>query len=360
MARAEAPERGEVGSARPLLCHRHDMQRRGFLTNVALGATAVGAGAIWLPGCGGAMPRSTELGGAQADALLERLQRGVARVRNAPFGAMTTPPWSLRGNPEERMARLGLEALVVADVARSIPAGSRLPESLARGLDDALPVLDQCVVGYHALLESTPAAVRRNLDRRFRETPEIAMHVAEAIDVRAREIDVSTESRIRLRNVARNVGARVRRQSTSALIDDCASKIATIVGHGGADVRLARSLETRALVGAIWQQVEGVQRSGGGAPSPAGYGTSPASSLGLYQPAAPDAEVERLPTESPGDPELAVGGVMGGAGLAVFGIGGIISAVTGSTFPLIAVATPAGVAVVIGIILLIVGGVQNA
>jgi hypothetical protein len=50
-----------------------------------------------------------------------------------------------------------------------------------------------------------------------------------------------------------------------------------------------------------------------------------------------------------------------GAGLVVFGIGTLITvAMGGNPWPMIATATPAGVAVIIGIILLIVGGVQNA
>ncbi|WP_157068793.1 hypothetical protein [Sandaracinus amylolyticus] len=325
------------------------MERRGFLTTVALGATGIGTGAVWLPGCGGAPTRPTDLATAHAETLAERLDRGVASVRNAPFARLLGPqPWSLRPDAHARMIRLGLEALVVADVARSIPAGSHLPEPLAQRLDQALPVLDQCVVGYHALLERTPAAVRRNLDRRFRDEPDLAMHVTEVLDERARAIDISSESRLRLRGVARNVGARVRRQSTSALIDDCVGKIENVVGQGGADVRLARSLETHALIDAIWQQVDAAPRSGGASP------------LGGYEPVEQPPEAPELTVSSAGDPELAVGGVMAGAGLAVFGIGGIVSLAMQSAFPMVVVATPAGVAVIIGLILLTVGAVQNA
>jgi hypothetical protein len=49
-----------------------------------------------------------------------------------------------------------------------------------------------------------------------------------------------------------------------------------------------------------------------------------------------------------------------GAGLVVFGISALISLAVGNPVPMYVAATPAGVAVIIGIILLIVGAVQNA
>ncbi len=339
----------------------------------ALGASAVGTGAVWLPGCA-ASPRARTLPDAEALGLIERLDRGLESVRASPF-ATAGQPWSLRAGASERMVRLGLEALVVADVARSIEPGSRLPEALARRLDETLPILDDCAVTYHALLESTPPSVRRNLDARFRAEPEIAMRVSEAIDQRAADIGISSASRVRLRSAASNVGRQVRRQSTSALLDDCARKIEVAVGRAGADVRLARGPAAMAMIDAIWQQVDGAPQSGGtgtspwgtsqyGASAQYGYGTAStgATSTGAAPTQATDPELV-LPEpshESPGDPELTVGGVMLGAGLVVFGIGAIITLVTGDPWPLIAVSTPSGVAIIIGIILLIVGAVQNA
>jgi hypothetical protein len=263
--------------------------------------------------------------------------------------------------------RLGLESLVVADVARSLTPGMQIPESLARRLDEALPVLDDCAVTYHALLESTPPSVRRNLDARFRDEPEIAMRVTEVLDQRAGEIGISSASRLRLRSVASNVGTRVRRQSTSAVLDDCARKIEIAVAHGGVDVRSARAPGAMSIIDAVWQQVDGSAAQGTATPWGTGYQTSAQYGYGTTTTAAPQAvDSELVLPERPrgrGDTELTVGGVMLGAGLVVFGIAALASALTGNfslISPIVIAATPAGVAVVIGLILLIIGGVQNA
>ncbi len=338
------------------------MERRTFLSTLAVGAGAAGAGAIWLPGCGG--PPAAALRPHEAQDLLGRLERGLGRVRSAPR----------REGAPDRVIRVGLEALVVADVARSIPAGTLLPATLAERLGDSLPILDDCVVAYHALLEEAPRAMRRKLDQTFRAKPAMAMDVAEQIDAHAGAIGISRESRIKLRRVAANVGARVRRQSAGALIDDCAAKMEHVVARAGGDLRAARSATTTALVHAIFQQIDGAV-PGGGAAGALGAPGSPSAPGDV--PPAPPAPVDQgrtadwrlherppggpLPGASgPGDPELTVGGVMGGAGLAVFGIAGLVSLGMQTAFPLLVVATPAGVAVIIGLILLIVGGVQNS
>jgi hypothetical protein len=300
-------------------------------------------------------------------ALIDRLDRGLEAVRTSPF-ALTSQPWTIRSGATERVMRLGFESLVVADVARSLTPGVRLPDALATRLDETLPILDDCAVTYHALLESTPPSVRRNLDARFRDEPDVAMQVAEVIHDRASAIGISNASRLRLRNIATHVGARVRRQSTSALVDDCARKIEVAVAHGGAQVRLARGPAAMAMIEAIWQQVDGVPQGGGGASSlPSGYQTSAQYGYGATAPTTtttqatdPELVLPEPSHESPGDPELTVGGVMLGAGLGVFGISALISLGIASSMPMIVAATPAGVAVVIGLILLIVGAVQNA
>jgi hypothetical protein len=324
------------------------------LYEAALGAGAIGGGAIWLPGCGGAPPHPA-LPLDEASALMERLDRGLRSVRSSPFAA-TAQPWTLREGAAERLVRLGLEALVVADVARSITPGAVVPDALGQRLDEALPILDQCTVAYHALLQNAPPAVRRDIDRRFREEPDIAMRVTEVIDARAAEIGISANSRTRLRAIASNVGTRIRHQSTSAVVDDCAEKIETALGRPGAELRLARGVHVDAMIDAIWQQVEGVPQGG--------VRGSSLSSPAAPAPQAHDTELampaERPHESGPGDPELAVGGTMLGSGLAVFGIGSIITVATGSVWWMVGAATPAGVAVIIGLILLIVGAVQNA
>ena len=60
-----------------------------------------------------------------------------------------------------------------------------------------------------------------------------------------------------------------------------------------------------------------------------------------------------------GQHNVEIGGVLVGVGLGCFGIGGIISAALTSVWPIVIAATPGGICVLIGIIMLIVGAAMN-
>jgi len=328
------------------------MQRRDFVTATTLGALAGVTGA-----CGGAQTARLSMG--EADDLLERLRSGRDRVRREPVAAATDPRL-------DRMVRLGLEALVVADVARSIPADAPLPEPLARELGDALPVLDRCVAEYGALLGGMPLGARRRVERAVRARPEAAMEVASWIDERARGVDAS--SRIKLRQLARQVATKARRQSMGAVIDDTVGKVERIVANKGGPVAFAREATASAMLASVWQALEG-----DGVPPPPGG--SPARELDdpdASPPPPPDptswgetppdhGRPGQQSSEGPGDPEIAVGATMMGAGVAVFGIITLIGVAVGSPalFAVIG-ATPGGTLVIVGLIVLIVGLAQNA
>ena len=335
------------------------MERRDFLATVALGAGALGSSAIWLPGCGGAVPPRAMSSGDASD-LLARLDGGLRTVRAGLADERRIP------EAARRTLGVGLEALVVADVARSIPAGTELPREVARRIGETLPILDECVVTYHALLDGAPPSLRRKIDRELRRDPAKVMDVAEALDGRACALGVSSDSRTRMRRIATTVGTRIRHQSSSAVIDDCLAKVDRVVEHQGADLRVARSGATTAMIQSIWQQVDGMQPGAGPPPggTPRAEGEPPAHHLGdpaYYPPPAPlPAPPPEEPERSPGDSELVVGGVLIGVGLGVFGIGGIISAAMSSIWPVVFAATPGGILVIVGLVFLIVGGVQNA
>jgi len=321
----------------------------------------------WLSGCGAAVPH-TELGVRETDALLTRLDVGLAAVNAEPRGGLAAAhPWHVRPELGESMLRLGTQALVVADVARSIPANVRVPDPLRARLLETLPILDDCTAQYHHLLSSTPAAVRRRIDRAFRADPDIAMNVASYLDGRGRALGVSGESRIRMRSNASHVTTRIRRQSSSAMIDECVAKVEATVARSGGSVAALRAAVATGFVDAMWQAVDG--DPGGSAlappPPPPGYASTPS---GVLVPAPAPAEAYVPPgegpeasTESPGDTELLIGGVLVGAGVAVFGIATLIGFAAGSAgIGALIGATPGGALVITGIILLIVGAVQNA
>lgn len=347
------------------------MQRRDFLSTAAVGTGFLGAmGApAWLSGCGAA-PLRGELGARETGELMARLDRGLGHISGTPMGGLASAaPWQLRPELTESVLRLGAQALVVADVARSIPNDTTVPEELRGRLIETLPILDACTATYHRLLTTTPPAVRRNVDRHFRTDPEAAMNVAAYLDGHASTIGISPESRLRMRSNAAYVTTRIRRQSTGALVDDCVGKVESVVARSGGSLAALRGATSAGLVDAIWQAVDGEVSAGGSVPPPpAGYATTPS---GVIVPAAPAAEPYEAPggealetpasTEPPGDSELVVGGILIGSGLAVFGIGTLIGLAAGNAaLGAIIAATPGGALVITGIIVMIVGAVQNA
>lgn len=336
------------------------MDRRGFVRSTTLGAL-VGASVPALTGCGGAGARPSLLSGREADDLVRRLDRGLESARRGPSLFTARAPDAHR----DRLARLGIEALVVADVARSIPANAELPPSLAARLIEELPVLDRCVANYGPLIAGMPLGARRNTGRLLARRPDAPMELAEWIDARAAEHAISHESRLRLRRLALDVTRRIRRQSLGAVVDDTVDKVERIIAHKGAPVALARQATGNAMLASVWQTLDtGVPPAGG---SPAPPAPTPGQELDAPTPtpAVPwDPEIPPRPLPQPvgrGDQELMVGGILIGTGVGVFGIGTLIGWAVGSAvWGAIISATPGGILVVIGLIFLIIGAAQNA
>jgi len=90
-------------------------------------------------------------------ALLERLERGLAHVEAAPAEMFAQAmPWSLRPEHAATVVRMGPRSLIVADVNRSVTAGTSLPAALTERLAAEVPRLEQTVGTYHALLTQMP------------------------------------------------------------------------------------------------------------------------------------------------------------------------------------------------------------
>lgn len=340
------------------------MDRRGFLSTAAAGAGLAGAATVlpaWLTGCGGAGVRP-ELSARDTTDLLARLDRGLASIDAQPFSALAAHvPWRTRFETAEPLLRLGTQALVVADVARSIPANARVSEALRARMLESLPILDRATSAYHGLLVGTPPAVRRNVDAELRRSPDAVMDVAAFLDGRAGEIGISDASRARMRSNAHWVGTRMRRQSASATIDECVAKVERAVTRAGGSAAALRAGTTGALIDALWTAVDGEGASGLATPAPIAAGTA-----GLYVPVGSDPELAAgaaTETGSPGDDELVAGGICLGVGPVVFGLGTLLGyalgASEGAMWGAIISATPGSALVIVGIVLLIVGAVQN-
>lgn len=333
------------------------MERREFIEATTLSALVGVAGAS-TAGCGAAPMR---LGSHEEASLLARLDRGLSVIRGS---SAAEHGLHNRNANVDRLARLGLEALVVADVARSIPPEAELSPAFASRLMEELPVLDRSVAAYGNLLAGMPMGARRNLERAVRRRPEVAMEMAEWIDERAAASGVSHESRMRLRALASRVTTRARRQSMSAVVDDTVDKVERIVTRKGGSLASARNAASNAMLASIWQTLDdGVPASPGGAPPP-----SYAGQLGA--PSAPPPVVidpERPPVTEPadeggrGDRELEIGAILIGSGVAAFGLATGIGAAAGSVmWGMIIGATPGGILLVVGLVFLIIGAAQNA
>jgi hypothetical protein len=342
------------------------IDRRRFLEATALGTLvgATGAGGV---GCGGAQHRFEA---HEANRLRDRLERGLEAVRSEPMPRDLAATEG--GRNLARVTKLGIEALIVADVARSVPKDAEVPSHLAEALSREMPILDRCVETYGSLLANVPRSVRRSVDQKIRERPQLVMDFAEEIDAMAGRHQLSQESRLRLRQLATNISRRVKRQSSDALIDDTVGKVERIVARSGRTVSFAREASSQALLASIWQTVDGPQPSGAGVAAPPGPPVPPPP------PSSSDADdrigrlvpgplrTDRVPEQelsfeySTGSAHTTAGWILLGSGAAVFGIATLIGALTGSAaLGAVVGATPGGIMVILGFIFLGVGAVRG-
>ncbi|MFO0560999.1 MAG: hypothetical protein U0269_23470 [Polyangiales bacterium] len=235
------------------------MDRRRFLSTstVAASAAALGAGAS-LEGCASTgFQFDPLLHGLDVRALVERLERGVRRLREHPAGTIVRGPSSARPALTEHVLRQTLESLMALDVIRSASDRGAIPPALARALEPMLPSLDQCTHTHHALLRAMPASERRLFDQRVRAQPELVMNAIEWVDERAAELGVPTDNRLRLRHAAVTTGTRIRRQSTGAVIDDCVAQLDQMIDRFDLQLPPALLSATNAVATAMWRSDHG-------------------------------------------------------------------------------------------------------
>lgn len=310
---ARSPERG--ASDRVI---RTD--RRRFLASSLLGTGALVTGV----GCGASIPR---VGGPwdarRAEELAERLDRGLARVRDVPRGEFARHMrWQSRPELSERVLRLTLESLVVADVARAVPSDVAVPAALATRLSREMPVIERSTMTHHSLLRRMPPAARRGVDAQVREQPDLPLEVAGWIDRHAAQLGADPSSRVKLREAARDVKVRILRQSTSALIDDCVAKVDRAVERSAEERIAARSSRREALADAIWGRA-------GGSSDPAILAPSRGIEDELGDPGQAPAQEPIEPTpefqpwnrswDRPGDREIEIGAILMPFGLITCG-----------------------------------------
>jgi len=223
------------------------MRRRSFIETAALGTAVIG--------CGGVTVRP-ELAETDARALAARLELGMRRLNDEPFGTLVHGAPETRPDLRERVLRITIESLLVLDVLRSITEGASIPSTLAEVLAPRMSTLDRAVHTHHALLSRMPAERRRNLDARLRERPELAMDVAEWIDRHATELGVPLDNRLRIRNSAMTIGTRMRRQSTNAVVSDCTAKLDELFARQSVPLAPDLAASTARVVDVLWRQVD--------------------------------------------------------------------------------------------------------
>jgi hypothetical protein len=315
------------------------MDRRSFLTRSAIGGGVILVASSGLAsGCISSAHPSLETG--RSEELLSRLHRGLGHIRAVPEGEIAR---AISHHPRpvffERVMRLGLEALVVMDVTQSLQPGLVLPPDLSRGLAPELPIVDRYASTYHGLLTSMPHQARQRLSTKVRARPSAPMDIAEWIDARGNEIGIAPESRGSLRSIASQLGTRMRRQSTNAVLDDCIAKVDRVFAQSGQSLALVRAHRTNAMLASIWQQVDDAAL-GSGLSDPLARQAAAGVDEDLawqqvtqeYSPPLWSARWGR-----PGDEEIELGGILMPLGLIT-----------------------CGVLLIAGLLVLIAGGVQNA
>jgi hypothetical protein len=293
-----------------LLCVGETVGRRAFIARSAIGAGVVAAGTATASGCVAPQLRAT-LAPAEAEALAERLANGLRVARETSPSA----PWQVTDGLADEVFRLTVEALVVADVARSIPENAVVPEVLAAPLARAMPLVDRAVLVHHGALSRLPPATRHRTEQRLRAEPELGMNIAEWLDGRAAALGVAAENRLALRRAATNMTTRIRRQSASAVFDDTLRKSERLIAPARASLGPSQLAATDGIVAALWAQTADTVRPAASA--------SARDHDGAFLPgSASDPTDGRWSTTwaRPGDEEIQIGAIMMPFGLISCGL----------------------------------------
>jgi hypothetical protein len=310
------------------------MKRREALK---LGAGAAAGMALGATGC--ALPGVRQVGDRlvpeDMDSFLKGWDNHLAGVEQARFveeyaagylGKPVTAAQRAELEPSENLFRKMLHTMLLTQTFRDLSdEGQKHPEVQKRMLRNAQGVHDT-VFAVSGTLENLDAGQRDGLRGILGEKPDLAMGIAEALDIEAARAGITGRRRIQLRSMMAQAGFRLSKSDPGTVIDECVGKVKRASAPGRAEM-LAAQTAAQAGGEAFFRSRE----MDGEAGEPGGWKSQPgggAINSGLW---------------------------MMGIGVATFGVSAII--VNAGSFPFVFGMTAGAVLFAVGLITLIVGAI---
>lgn len=355
------------------------MDRRDFLkVGAAAGAAAAGTGCVGDFTSPPATPAIATYSPEQMDAFLRKLDEGVGVVnqhatlpRMLPRGVVNRfDPNDFGDAKNDELLRKVLRSLVVSSSFRSLELEDQAHPGVQSRVWGSMGEMDSAVRETNALLEQLTPTERDDLRQAMRDDPELPRRFIETLDEHAARANIPMATRLQLRTAGLHACARVK-QSPSLVIDEYTEKCKKTLERSGSNEEVLRRTTARLGDEAAWAVQERLlaaharwkvalgQPTTDGAPGqpapPQPYQPQP----GEAQPWPNDAQAIRVqgalppPVDNGAEGLVTAGAVMLGISGALTGLGvGLLFAVTiaGAI-----VLTVAGVLLLIGLIVLIVG-----
>ncbi len=240
-------------------CYEREMDRRLFL-----GASAVaGAAGVAASSCVGvgASVGSTELED-ELLAALRRIDLGMTRLGTPnllegflpELPAFTDPrrqELSMRG---EELGRKSMRMLFLVGAVGDLPQTAQLDPRIQTRLHDALPEMDEAMLGMTDFLADLSGDEKAALKQELHERPESLDDIGMMLDRQAEAADVPMKRRLHLRALVKNVGWRMQRQSPAAVIDEYVEKVRKVEARHGDEAQAQRMIAAQATEQLLWAQ----------------------------------------------------------------------------------------------------------
>lgn len=344
------------------------MDRRDFLKfGAAAGAAAAGTGCVTDFTSPPATPAIATYSPEQMDAFIRDLDAGMGAVsqhatlpRILPKGVVNRfDPTDFGDAKNDELLRKVLRSLVMSSSFRSLELEDQAHPGVQSRMWGSMGEMDDAVRETNALLESLTPTERDDLRQAMRDDPELPKRFIETLDEQAARANIPLATRLQLRAAGLHACARVK-QSPSLVIDEYTEKCKKTLARSGSNEEILRRTTARMGDEATWAVQARLLAAHErwkialGQPTTTTDGAPAPLPSAQPQPGQQVAYVDRPPpTDNGAEGLVTAGAVMLGISGALTGLGvGLLFAVTiaGAI-----VLTVAGILLLIGLIVLIVG-----
>lgn len=365
------------------------MNRRSFVRASVLGATTSGLASACGPAATGSqVPTWTD------DELanhLTQLDRGMEDLRCRPIdlgrvaSRAANAPMVCREDPiDEQLYRSSLRALLLTGSLKDLPEAERARPEVQARLDTHAAEVDFAVHGMTHRLAHMPADELARVQERLRGDPELPRRIIEYIDDEARKSEFPLARRLRLRRLARIALWRLRHQPVQMVVHECTDKVQRLSERLTPLAVAAPFARPRAEEVAYWEArtlrvVERYQDTPAAAPVPEPAEPEPAAAdLAVAEAIAAEYPTNEAPPRAPAESAkvaedraerrrrlMRTGGIVLGVGVALLALGlglalGGAAAAAGLGAAGWAIgggvlATAAGITLIVGLVVLVVG-----